>query len=61
MSCAPLFAVLCFPMLWQKCHLYTIHLYQVHWIPRVHNRHKGLEIWFLQELNVNNGLVYQSQ
>ena len=45
-SAPPLFAVLCFPMLWQKHNLYTVYLYWVDWILRVHNSHKGLEIWF---------------
>ena len=40
----PLFAVLHFPMLWQKCILCTVNQYPIHWIPGVHNRHKGLEI-----------------
>ena len=39
----PLFAVLHFSMLWQH-HLCTVSQYPVHWISRVHNRHKGLEI-----------------
>ena len=39
----PLFAVLHFPKLWQKHHLCTVYLYQIHWNPRVHNRCKGLE------------------
>ena len=41
----PLFAVLHFPMIWQKHHLCTIYSYQIHWIPRDHDRYKGLEIF----------------
>ena len=41
--CDPLFVVLCFPKLWQKHISCTVSQYPVHWISRVHNRHKGLE------------------
>ena len=39
----PLFVVLHFPMIWQKCISCTVSQYPVHQIPRVHNRCKGLE------------------
>ena len=37
-------AVLHFPMLWQKHQLCIVSQYPVHWISRLHNRCKGLEI-----------------
>ena len=40
----PLFAVLHFPMLWQSHHLCTVSQHPVHWISRVYNRCRGLEI-----------------
>ena len=59
-SVCPLYLQSYISMLWQKCYLCTIDLYQVHWIPKVHNRCKGLEFGFCKNY-VNNRLVCQSQ
>ena len=57
----PLFVVLHLPMIWQKHYSSTICSYQVHWIPKVHDRCKGLEILVSARTKTNNELACRSQ